>query len=163
MLGVVDYRKADPHNPTWWKHWRYLVRAMDESAHEKLLQNAYKFQLALVSNSRISAEDFSRVQREAKELFSDIEGSLRPWLGRTQEDRTRNQYDEFKEQWKAFGGFDLDDPEAKAQWEEKLEAQTRSLGEAQRAKQQTEYDAQVNLQARMEEVRKKRLRQQGRK
>ena len=136
---------------------------MDESAHEKLLQNAYKFQLALVSNSRISADDFSRVQREAKELFSDIEGSLRPWLGRTQEDRNRNQYAEFKEQWKAFGGFDLDDPEAKAQWEAKLEAEMNATLEKHKATQDAEQNAQVNLQARMEEVRKKRLRQQGRK
>jgi trans-2-enoyl-CoA reductase len=163
VLGVVDYRKSDPHNPTWWKHWRYLVRAMDESAHEKLLQNAYKFQLALVSNSRISADDFSRVQREAKELFSDIEGSLRPWLGRTKEDRGRNQYDEFKEQWKAFGGFDLDDPEAKAEWEEKLEAHTDAAAEQHKAEQAAEQNAQNHLRARMEEVRKKRLRQQGRK
>ena len=93
---------------------KYLIRAMEESSREKLLHHAYEFQLALVSSSKLSSEDFSKLQKECKELFADLEGSLRPWLGRSSEDRHTKDVGSFKEQWKELMGFDPDDLEAKA-------------------------------------------------
>ena len=52
VRGVVDYSKADLHNPSWWRHWRFLIRAMDEAEHGELLNRAFEYQLALVSNPR---------------------------------------------------------------------------------------------------------------
>ena len=97
----------------WWTRWKYLIRAMEESSREKLLHHAYEFQLALVSSSKLSSEDFSKLQKECKELFADLEGSLRPWLGRSSEDRHTKDVGNFKEQWAAMMGFDPDDLEAK--------------------------------------------------
>lgn len=136
---------------------------MEEESYEKLLQSAYKFQLALVSNSRISAEDFSEVQRESKELFSDIEGTLRPWLGRTKEDRQADQYTMFKEQWQQAAGFDPSDKVALTEWAEKLEKETKASGEALAKAEREEQERKAKFYARVEEIRQKRLKQQGRK
>ncbi len=163
MRGVIDYKDADSHNPMWWKRWRYLIQAMEAETHESLLQVAYKFQLALVSNSRISPESFTEVQREAKELFSDIEGSLRPWLGRTKEDRQAEQYTMFQEQWKTFAGFDPSDKAALAEWEKKLTETTKLSEESLAKAEREENQRKAMFYARVEEIRQKRLKQQGRK
>ena len=163
VQGVVDYRKVDLHNPIWWKHWRYRVKAMDEKAHETLLHHALEFQLALVSNSRISSDDFTKVQREAKELFSDIEGSLRPWLGRTKQDRKERTAEEFREMWKVAAGFDLDDVEARAAWEDRVENMLKEGNIEQEKEEQEAQEKERKFVATIEAIRQKRLRQQGRK
>jgi hypothetical protein len=163
VQGVVDYRKADPHNPIWWKHWRYLVKAMDEKAHETLLHHALEFQLALVSNSRISSDDFTKVQREAKELFGDIEGSLRPWLGRTKQDRQTRDVEDFRAMWKEAAGFDLDDVEAREAWEDQVRGLVNDSTVKREAREHEEQEKERKFAATIEAIRQKRLRQQGRK
>ena len=37
---------------------------------------------------------------------------MRPWLGRSKEDRKTNEVEEFKEMWEALAGFNPDDKEA---------------------------------------------------
>jgi hypothetical protein len=163
VQGVVDYRKVDLHNPIWWKHWRYLVKAMDEKAHETLLHHALEFQLALVSNSRISSDDFTKVQREAKELFSDIEGSLRPWLGRNKQDRQTRDAEDFRAMWKETAGFDLDDVEAREAWEDQVKNLVADSTAEHEATKREEQEKERKFVATIEAIRQKRLRQQGRK
>lgn len=139
-----------------------MIQAMEEETHEKLLQVAYKFQLALVSNSRISPEDFTEVQREAKELFSDIEGTLRPWLGRTKGDRQADQYAMFQDQWKKLAGFDPSDKSAVADWEKQLKEVTNASGESLAKAEREEQERKAMFYAKVEEIRQKRLKQQGR-
>jgi hypothetical protein len=163
VLGVVDYRDADWHSPTWWKRWRYLVQAMDEQSHGTLLAHAFKFQLALVSNSRISTEDFSKTQKEAKELFADLEGNLRPWLGRDREDRKEREHQTFREQWQEVAGFDPMDKEAVAKWGEEIKKFTRAAAETRTAAEQEKNQSQEVFQQKLKAIQLKRLSQQGRK
>ena len=159
----MDYRKSDPLDPTWWKHWRYLVRAMDDATHEALYQRAYEFQLALVSNSRISSEDFTRVQKDAKELFGDMEGHLRPWLGRTKDERVGKELETFREQWKALAGFDPQDREAVTAWGEELSKVTKAATMAHESAEREARELLDSFQTRADATLKKRLNQQGRK
>ena len=163
MRGVVDYTKADPHNPTWWKHWRFLIRAMDDAEYGDLLKRAYEFQLALVSNPRISAEDFTATQREAKEIFRDIEGALRPWLGRTKEDRKEEETKTFKEQWEELAGWSIDDKAALDDWAQEIKKHTEAKQQERLKVEQDEMSRQGSFQAKIKAVRQKRLKQQGRK
>jgi hypothetical protein len=136
---------------------------MDEAEYGDLLQRAYEYQLALVSNSRISPEDFTKVQREAKDVFSDIEGSLRPWLGKTKEDRKTRETQEFKEQWEAIAGFNPDDKEALDRWSQEIKQHTSAAQRKRMETEQAEMNRQGSFQAKLAAVRQKRLRQQGRK
>ncbi len=146
----------------WWTRWKYLIRAMEEADREKLLRYAYDFQLALVSSSKLSAEDFSKLQKGCKELFEDLEGSLRPWLGRSSKDRHTSDVTNFKEQWKAMMGFDVDDAEAKAKWEKEItEASSNAASKVNEAQDKV-VAQEATFYATLEKVRLKRLRQQGR-
>jgi len=139
-----------------------LIHAMEEMDREKLLHYAYDFQLALVSSSKLSSEDFSKLQRECKVLFADLEGSLRPWLGRSSEDRHTKDVTDFKEQWKALIGFDLDDTEAKAKWEKEITEVSSNVARKVNEAQAKESAQETNFYATLENVRLKRMRQQGR-
>lgn len=163
VRGVIDYRKLDLHDQQWWKRWRYLVHAMEEETYTVLLQTSYKYQLALVSNPRISSEDFTKVQREAKELFSDIEGSLKPWAWNSRQERKAKERADFKEQWREIAGWDLDDAEAKAKWEEGLQQVVNAGADKVQEEEQAEKERQESFVRRAEEIRQKRLKQQGRK
>jgi hypothetical protein len=146
----------------WWTRWKYLIRAMEETSREKLLHHAYEFQLALVSSSKLSSEDFSKLQKECKELFADLEGSLRPWLGRSSEDRHTKDVVNFKEQWKAMMGFDPDDLEAKAKWEKEIVEAAASVTNKVVASQKEAAAQEASFHTKLENIRLKRLRQQGR-
>ena len=146
----------------WWTRWKYLIRAMEESSREKLLQHAYEFQLALVSSSKLSSEDFSKLQKECKQLFADLEGSLRPWLGRSSEDRHTKDVVSFKEQWKALMGFDPDDLEAKAKWDKEIGETAASVTNRVIASQKEAAAQEASFYTKLENIRLKRLRQQGR-
>ena len=146
----------------WWTRWKYLIRAMEESSREKLLQHAYEFQLALVSSSKLSSEDFSKLQKECKQLFADLEGSVRPWLGRSSEDRHTKDVVSFKEQWKALMGFDPDDLEAKAKWEKEIGETAASVTNRVIASQKEAAAQEASFYTKLENIRLKRLRQQGR-
>lgn len=139
------------------------MRTLDEQSYEKLLDAAFRFQLALVSNPRISSDDFGKTQKEAKEIFADIEGSLRPWLGRSREDRKKLESQTFREQWKEVAGFDPSDKEAVAKWAEELSKLTQAKAESRMAAEQEEQKRQDSFHRKVEEIRLKRLSQQGRK
>lgn len=135
---------------------------MEETSREKLLHHAYEFQLALVSSSKLSSEDFSKLQKECKELFADLEGSLRPWLGRSSEDRHTKDVVNFKEQWKAMMGFDPDDLEAKAKWEKEIVEVSAAVTNRVVASQKEAAEQEASFYTKVENIRLKRLRQQGR-
>jgi len=163
VKGVVDYSKADLHSPSWWRHWRFLVQAMSEAESGELLNKAFEYQLALVSNSRTSADDFSKTQRKAKEIFEDIQGALRPWTGRSKEDRQLSETEEFKKIWEQLAGFNPDDKEALAKWSEEIEKHTQAASQAQIAAEQEKKERQSSFYDKIEAVRLKRFKQrQGR-
>lgn len=160
VKGVVDYSKVDLHSTAWWKRWRYLLKGMTEIEHGELLRMAYDLQLALVSNSKISPEDFSKVQKDAKNTFLDIESTYKPWLGRSKQDRETQDFEKFKESWKEIGGFDLDDKEALSSWEEEVEKiSDEKLNEQVKFEQQKEEKEQ-SFERKVREIEQKRLSQQ---
>ncbi len=161
--GVIDFSRTDLHSPTWWKNWRYLTGVIDTEDRGELLCRAYEFQLALISNARLAESDnFTAAQKRAKDIFYDLEGNLRPWLGRTKAERDVREKEQYREQWIAHFGFDPDDPEARHAWEEQL---SRSVDDTQTRREETEAkdkNAVASFNSRVEEIRLKRLRQQGR-
>lgn len=161
--GTVDYTKADLHNPMWWKHWRYMIRAVDNAEYGDRLQRAYEFQLALVSNSGLNSDSFAAVQKEAKELFKDIEGASRPWLGRTKADRANQEGKDFKEQWEELAGFNPDDKEALAKWSESVKQVTDAKADERTSTEREAGNRLLRFRERVDEIKQKRLKQQGRK
>ena len=163
MRGVVDYSKVDIQDGSWWQRWRYLVSAMENEDYSNLMEKAFQFQLALVSNGNLGADNFNSVQKEAKEVFQDIEGNVRPWLNRsTREEREFAEKEQYNALWESFAGFSMDDKEALAEWELDLE---RAMGSSrgQREQDAAKHDeAMANFDKRRQELLAKRKNQQGR-
>lgn len=162
VKGVIDYSEADLNSPMWWRRWRYLLQAMTEVEHGELLQTAYDFQLALISNSKISPENFTKLQGEAKDTFVDIESTYKPWLGRNKEDRKVRDSEKFKQEWEAIAGFSVDDEEAMAAWEEKVNELTGQTLRDHNAEEEKERKQAASFAEVAKRVQEKRLRQQGR-
>ena len=162
VKGVIDYTQLDIHNPMWWKRWRYLLKGMTEVEHGELLRIAYDFQLALISNSKISPDDFTKLQKDAKDTFADIEGSYKPWLGLSKEDRKVREVAEFKEAWQEMAGFSVDDKEALAEWEASVRDVTEKAFQDTVNAEQEEAARRNSFGEKVREIQEKRLRQQGR-
>jgi len=161
--GVVDYTRLDLHDPAWWRYWRFSLQAMHSLERGELLRMVFEQQLALVSNPKLSGEQFSERQKEASELFQDIEGNLYPWKGRSREERQAHEEKEFAQQWEELTGFDPSDDEAKEQWAEDIRRLTREKVQQRQQAAQEEQDRQANFHAKVAAIRQKRIRQQGRR
>ncbi len=136
------------------------MKGMTAADNGELLKTAFQFQLALVSNSNLSPSDFSSVQRSAKDLYADIQGNLKPWTGATKEDRDTNMRNEFAAQWKEIAGFDLDDEDAKAKWEDEIRNYQSDSAKELQEQQQAEHDLKESFNRRKQEILDRRLRQQ---
>jgi len=136
---------------------------MDADDYVKLLDRAFTFQLALVSHGNLGSDNFSKVQKEAKEIFQDIEGEHRPWLGRrSRDDRSTDQRDDFNTMWEEISGFSLDDQEALAAWESQLEGHVSgSVADVERQAREVAED-EAGRGQRAQDILEKRARQQGR-
>lgn len=139
------------------------MRTLDEQSQERLLDAVFRFQLALVSNSRISSDAFAATQKEARESFEDIKGNLRPWTEQDREERQNKESQTFKEQWKALAGFDPSDEEAIAKWSEELNKVLKAGAQAREIQAQEAENQEKLVQFKFEEIRRKRALQQGRK
>lgn len=140
-----------------------MLRTMETEDYSKLLDLAFQFQLALVSNGNLGSDNFSSVQKEAKEVFQDIEGESRPWLGRrSKEDRANSEFEEYDEIWKRNTGFSMKDAEAVEKHGEALQKMVEvNEAAAEEERKKAELPETVFAE-RVEAIKKKRKEQQGR-
>ena len=137
--GVIDYREADILDRRWWRKWRILVTEMSQEDDAKLKNKLYDYHLALVANSGLTEDSFKSVQESARNTFEEIIGTIRPWEGRSADQRAQTERDQFRDTFLALGGPDIDDEAAmKDYWEEynKMEGAGRKIRlEAEAAKE----------------------------
>jgi hypothetical protein len=156
VRGVVDYREADIVDRKWWRRWRLLLNEMMSQEDRDLMEHLYSYHLALVSNSGLTEDSFKSTQQSARDNFEDIAGGLRPWIGKTKEDRALSAKEEMKEDWKNFFGWDLDDPEAYETWKKEMgELKEEAAGAADRRNAGPEEEMQ-RLEDARERIRERR-------
>jgi hypothetical protein len=110
----------------------------------------YRFNLALLSNPRLTDESFDKKQEAAVEIYHDIVGSVRPWEGGYVKQKQAEIKTARQDYIEAFG-VDPSSPEFLA-WEAERIAAIRAENE------QTVETAEQQVMRRMRERRK----QQGR-
>lgn len=96
-LGVVDFRQARLLELDWWKRLHLLLRGMQVEDNLRLQDASFRFSLALVSNSGLTESSFKASQEDAKSGFYGLLGTLRPWEGKTYEERKAAEYEELRE------------------------------------------------------------------
>ena len=96
---------------------------IDELAREdtgKVLDNAYRFHLALIGNGSLKEDSFKSAQSNAQNLFFDLMGTIRPWEGSSAEERKNQEIEALRARYiERFG--DPDDPEFQAEMQRQLE------------------------------------------
>jgi hypothetical protein len=112
----VDYRQAKLQDPSWWRRLGLLFQGMQQRANRTMIDAAYRFQLALVSNSQLTDDSFQKAQTRSVELFHDMIGALRPWEGASYVERKQQEFQDYRQMY--IDAFDVDpsDPEFQA-WE----------------------------------------------
>jgi len=102
-----------------------------------LLKPLFDYQLALVANSGLTEDSFKKAQESARDNFENIVGAMRPWEGRTKEERLDSDIDQYKKDWQEIFGWDLDDEDQAAEyWEKRKKAETHYEQESERAIQE---------------------------
>jgi hypothetical protein len=113
--GLVDFSQARFRDSRWWSRLRILLRGMQRKVHLTDLHAAYDFQLALMS-AGLTDDGFKQTQENAKELYYDIVGALRPWEGISYTDRKKREFDAHRQSY--IDAFDVDPLDEKfKEWE----------------------------------------------
>ena len=158
MSGIIDYREADVLDRRWWRRWRMLINEMATQADKELLHQLYLYHLALVSNSGLTEESFKSTQQSARDNFEEFVAKVRPWLGRSKEERSKQEGEQFKEDWKQVFGWDLDDKEAYDEWEKDMRELERKGDEHSANIEQEAYDREKRFTDAKERIRERRAR-----
>lgn len=114
--GLIDYSKARLRDNAWWRRLRILLKGVQRKNHLVDLTAAYNYELALLSNSRLTDESFQSGQERAKELYYDIVSILRPWEGANYAERKKQEFDDHRQSYIDAFGVDPLDPEFQ-EWE----------------------------------------------
>jgi hypothetical protein len=114
---VIDYSQARLLDPVWWRRFYILANSVGTEDDKEVLQNIYRFHLALVSNSGLTEDSFKSAQTNARDTFFDLIGSLRPWEGTNAAERKGKEIEDLRQAYiDAFG--DPNDPVFAKQLEE---------------------------------------------
>jgi hypothetical protein len=160
--GLLDFRLFDRFDPQWWRAWRYQIGWLENRDKLVLLDRRFQFNLAFVSGTQISSDSYTKKQQQAIEVYEDLQGVFRPWLGRTAKERHVEEFEKFRDEWQRVAGFDPTDAEALANWEEQLIGGAMAKadkGQAEVEAAQAQLAASLKI---MESIQKKRAAQSAR-
>ena len=142
----------------WWRRWRMLINEMATQSDKELLHQLYLYHLALVSNSGLTEESFKSTQQSARDNFEEFVAKVRPWLGRSKEERSKQEGEQMKEDWKEVFGWDLDDKEAYDSWEKKMRELEEKGSNYQNELAQEQEDREKRFRDAKERIRERRAR-----
>jgi hypothetical protein len=108
--GVINFSQARLTDPSWWRRCRFLFAGLEADLDFRLLDAAYRRELALVGNGNLEAKDFAKAQERAREVYFGLTGVYRPWEGKTLGERQGRERASIAEVFKQVIG-DPTDPE----------------------------------------------------
>lgn len=160
VCGALDFSKANVKDRSWWLKWRYVIDALAAQEHVELINNLYALSLALLANPKM---DLTTQHKSTLERYKILRQAKQPWSELLDEQYRRSEEEEYRLQWKRLTGWDPNDKVAKEKWDAEVRQATRGKRE-EREKQAQEEQARLNnFHAAAEEIRRKRLKQQGRR
>lgn len=111
--GIIDFRQARVADKRWHQRTRILLGGLERSNRLRLLEARLQRHLAFVANARMTEDSWRSHVDASQELMHDILGCLRPWEGRSYEERKRAEIDEGREAYKEAFGWDPQSEEFK--------------------------------------------------
>lgn len=142
----------------WWRRWRILLNEMTSQADREMLQQLYAYHLALISNSGLTKDSFKSTQKSARENFEEIIATMRPWTGRSIEERLSQEQDQIKEDWKYYFGWDMDNPSEVSAYIKEREEVAKQHAEEEARKATENFEGEARMLATQKRVRERRAR-----
>ncbi len=78
--GVVDFRRARPLEPNWWRRLNLLLDEVEAEDTLRLAGEAFRFHMLTAANSALTEAAFKSSRESAQKLFKTMDGALRPWV-----------------------------------------------------------------------------------
>ena len=110
-LGVVDFSQASAAGEAWWRRTNALLDDLADREDKDLLIEAYKYHLALISNSDLTDDSFNRAKKGALDTFVEIFNLAHPWETTSTRKMRQDQMLKLREAYKQVFGGDPSDPE----------------------------------------------------
>ena len=125
VRGTIDFTQARQLDPAWWQKVRLILHGMEREDDFTLFREIYRWHLAFLGNSSLTAAGFREQQEAAQEVLLKLAAILRPWDAKTQQQMKREEYESLLAKYRKEIG-DPDSPEFQAELQRQLEEFTAS-------------------------------------
>jgi hypothetical protein len=115
--GVVDFGRADPRDPKWW---RYLILVVDRLEQENLKEYHRLYNervVAVLSRTDISRESAEKLLEESDARLDSVTKILFPWAKLDRKAVHVEEAQKLRETWESWFGK-LDDPDTQRRIQE---------------------------------------------
>ncbi len=155
--GVVDFSEASAAGEEWWRRTNALLDDLARKEDESLLAEAYKYHLALMSNSDLTDDSFNRAKKSALDTFVEIFNLVHPWEVTSTKKMRQEQIVKLRDAYKRLFGGDPSDPEFRQRLEADV-ARDRAKRESTARESQPEEELRKRI---IENARNRRRKKPG--
>jgi hypothetical protein len=138
--GVIDFGRADPRDPKWWRYLRLILDQLERQN----LKECYRLYndriLAMLSRSNLTKESTELLLDDSETRITSIIKLLFPWLEVSREEVRKQQAVKLREAWESWFGK-LDDPETQRRINETAEWLRNSVRQQPRRVRQVDVGA----------------------
>ena len=108
--GVVDFGRADPRDPKWWRYLRLIINQLEQENLKEYHRLYNERVVALLSRSGLPQESTDKLLEASDLRLLRIAKVLFPWVDLDPKTAQREQIKHLRSLWESWFGK-LDDPE----------------------------------------------------
>jgi hypothetical protein len=135
--GVVDFSRADPDDPKWWRHLRLVLDQLERN-HLKEYHRLYNERvISVLSRADLARESGEKLLEESDSRIDNIAKIMFPWADLDRTTIRQEQAKQLRELWESWFGK-LDDPDTQrriqvtADWLRNTAARRKTPGTGRR-------------------------------
>jgi DNA-binding MarR family transcriptional regulator len=108
--GVVDFGRADPRSPKWWRYLRLILDQLEQKNLKEYHRLYNDRVVAILSRTDLTRESAERMLEESDSRIDSIAKVLFPWIELDRESVRKDEIQKLRAAWEDRFGK-LDDPE----------------------------------------------------
>jgi hypothetical protein len=135
--GVVDFGRADPRDPKWWRYLRLIVDRLEQENLKEYHRLYHERLVSVLSREGLTQESVDNLYEASDSRIGDIAKVLFPWADLDRGSMRKRQAQQMRETWEAWFGK-LDDPDTQrriketAEWLTNTARRSRAPGRGRR-------------------------------
>lgn len=108
--GVVDFGRADPRDPKWWRHLRLIVDHLEQDNLKEYHRLYNDRVISILGRPDLSRDSAEKLIEESDSRINSIAKILFPWADLDRDSIRKEQAQQLRASWESWFGK-LDDPE----------------------------------------------------